>query len=163
MTKYNVNFEGQTYEGFGLTVALDALPANILIALAQRGLDNKIRDAGAMTKEEKEALGDGAIAHIQAKREAIVTSLLAGEWSQRPTGPRLKGLDALVYEVAEEHLRAAFAAAKKPWPSGKGSAEAIRGLSTKYIEKYGENVRKEAQDRLEKQASRPVIDLDVLN
>lgn len=162
MAKYNVNFEGLRYEGFGLVVALDTLPHNILIALAQRGLDNKIRDAGALTKEEKEAMGPDVEAHIAARRAAVIDTLTRGEWSQKSSGPRLKGIDAVMDEVAEQALKVAYASVKRAWPTGKGSAETIRGMKDKYLAKYGQEVRLEAQDRMAKAASRPAVNLDDL-
>jgi hypothetical protein len=137
-------------EAHDFQVYLEDLPTPMLLALAQHGFKQKLGDAAAMTKEEKAELwSDAAIAEkVRERREAIVQNLLDGKWAAGgTTGPRLRGFDAIVRDVAVEQLKAAFAAKKLKWPSGKGSAEQISGLVEKLVAKNGDAIRAEAKRR----------------
>ena len=153
----SISFDSTTVlSAYGHDVALADLPESMILALALHGFKQKLGDAAAMTKDEKEALGgaEAIEAKVAEKRKAIITALREGKFSAGTVaGPRLRGIEAVMYEVASEVLKGAFAAKGLKWPTGKGSAETIRGLADKYIAKNEDTVRKEAKRRMAAQAS----------
>ena len=104
------------------------------------GLAKKLRDEGKTETEVSAALAE-------AEEERFGASL-AGEVSSRSTGPRRRGIDKIVDEVAQEILKAAFGKQGRKWPSGKGSAEAIAKLVEALLAKRGKAIRDEAERRM---------------
>jgi hypothetical protein len=126
----------------GHEIAVYDLPQDTLLKLANYGFNVKLDRASA---------GKGANDSPEAieARKAVFAAIISGAWEvAASSGPRLKGLDAVCREVAIERLKAAFAARGHKWPAGKGSAETITGLCTKYLAKYGADVRAEAERRM---------------
>lgn len=152
-----ISFEPSTMlSAYGHDVALADLPQEMVLALALHGFKQKLGDAAAMTKEEKAELGgaEAIEAKVAEKRKAIIVALREGKFSVgAAAGPRLRGVDAVMHEIAVEVLKGAFSAKGLKWPTGKGSAETIRGLAEKYISKNETTVRKEAQRRMSAQAA----------
>lgn len=136
---------------YDFAIEVGELPSEMILALAQHGFKQKLGDAAAMTKEEKAELGseEAVAAKIAERRKAIVQNLREGKFSAGGTaGPRLKGLDAIVRDVAIERLKAAFSAKSIKWPTGKGSAERIAELVGKLVAKHGDDIRAEAERRM---------------
>jgi hypothetical protein len=93
--------------------------------LLQYGLTQSLSDviAGKAKKLKDDGLDDDAIeSALHTAQQTRFEAIVNGEVGQGRSGPRAKGLDKVMFEVAEEALKVAFSAAKKPWPTGKGSA-----------------------------------------
>jgi aspartyl-tRNA synthetase len=119
--------------------------------LLQYGLTQSLSDviAGKAKKLKDDGLDDEAIeSALHTAQQTRFEAIVNGEVGQGRSGPRAKGLDKVMFEVAEEALKVAFSAAKKPWPTGKGSAAQINNLAARYIEKYESKVRAEAERRM---------------
>ena len=104
------------------------------------GLAKKLRDEGKTETEVSAALAEA--------EEERFGAILAGEVSSRSVGPRKRGIDKIMDEVAQEILKTAFGKQGRKWPSGKGSAEAIAKLVEALLAKRGKAIRDEAERRL---------------
>lgn len=165
MTKINFPVDA-TLSAYNHTVALANLSPEIILALAQHGFKQKLGDAAAMTKEEKEGFSDDAAreAHVAGRRADIVTNLLAGKFSAGGnSGPRLRGVEAVMHEIAVEVIRGAYASRGLKWPTGKGAAEIIRDLAGKYIAKNETTVRAEAIRRMEAAKAQDAVLAELLD
>lgn len=144
-------------------VNINSLPPSTIYALAQRGfthilgnevasyassLAKKTNDAGEPlhTKEEIETLAD-------AKRVEKLNQMAEGKLGVGSNGPRVKGIDAIIRDVALEAIRKAATAKKVPMPKG----EALQTVITAAIAKNGDAYRVEAERR-----QSTVADLDDL-
>lgn len=144
-----VTIENTTLSAYGFNVSLAELPSQVIVALAEHGFKQKLGDAAAMTKEEKDGKTKEELeSKIKARRESILKALLAGEFTIRTTGPRKGTLESVMADIAIERLRAAYSAKGYKWPTGKGSAATINELVEKVLAKHGEAIEAEAKKRL---------------
>ena len=114
--------------------AICANPA--LLYLITNGYRQSIGDAGAV-QEKDIPLGVSKEEFIAGKRQARRQAIIDGKVGLgADRGPRLQGLEAIEFElVVDNVLKPLFRNAKKPWPSGKGSAEEIRNRVKEYWSK----------------------------
>lgn len=123
--------------------------------LLANGFRQSIGDAGAVMEKDI-PVGMSKEDFIADKRQQRLQAILQGKVGLANRGPRLRGIEAIEFElVVEKILKPLFTKAQKSWPSGKGSAEDIRGRVAEYWAKprtsHGE-IKKEAKKIFEAQA-----------
>lgn len=114
------------------------------------GKAKAMRDEGEDEAEIASALFD--------KRKARFDAIFAGEVSSRTVGPRLKGVEKVMAEIAVEKLQNAASKKGIKWPSGKGAAEWIKERVDAYLVKHGVAVRLAAEERMAAMAD---LDVDI--
>lgn len=87
----------------------------------------------------------------QARFDAIVE----GTVSHGARGPRLATIDRIMRDVATERLKANAAKTKQSMPKGKE----LSALVDKYLAKYADSAKEEAQRRMDATAEEVEIDL----
>lgn len=146
----------EKFSRHGHEVAVADLPQETILKLANYGFNVKMDRAAA-------GKGENDSPEAKSARAAVFAAILSGQWEVgSQSGPRLKGLDAITRGIAVERLKAAFADRGHKWPSGKGSAETIGTLVAKFLAKYGEDVRAEAQRRMEVNTAQDDIFDDII-
>lgn len=147
LTAYDLTI---TAEDLKIDAGLDeAIRANsALLYLITNGYRQSIGDAGAVMEKDI-PLGVSKEEYIADKRQARRQAIIDGKVGLgADRGPRLQGLEAIEFElVVDNVLKPLFRQAKKPWPSGKGSAEEIRNR----VKEYWSKPRK-GQDTIRAQA-----------
>ena len=131
--------------------ASNASPAT-LSYLLHNGFHQSMVDAAAFSKDEKEGKTEDEVnAMALAKRTTRFENIMAGTVGSRVGGPRVRGIDKLIRDVAGEKLVAIAAAKGKALPKGKGSAEKIGKLVDMYLADAtrAQAVKDEAQRRLD--------------
>ena len=136
-----------TYKTFSLET--ESLNSSALAYLIEYGFKQSLQDSVAGVK--KAALEEG---QTEADAEALVLStmqvrfdaIIAGEVATRSQGPRLVGVDKFIADYAEVVLKAQCAKKKISWPTGKGSAETIKGWREALLTSpMGDKVKKEGE------------------
>lgn len=118
----------------GFTILWNDVPETSRFALAQSGFTHKMGNeiASAITtakgkrvkgpdgKETNELVHDeAALARLaDEKRAAMVQAVKDGTIATRVGGPKLRGFDAILRDVAEEMLKAAYAKKRVALPKG---------------------------------------------
>ena len=146
-----------TYKDF--SVDSETIAPKGLDYLLQYGFAKSLQDCVAgMRKALAESGKDGVILtdneiedELQATMQERFYDILAGEVGTRTTGPRLRGIDKVKFDIAIEELKAAFGLKKMAWPSGKGSAEVIGKYVSAFLAKHDDRVTKEANRRMKQQ------------
>lgn len=144
--------------GDSISVDFAGLPAASQLALAQRGLthimgnevSSKITTAKAKAKDEGKELSDSDISDLQAKyQEEALVKIENGTLGVRTGGPKLRGLDKIMRDVALEYITAWAAKNGKKLPSGKGAAEKLAVIVANYMgnESRAAAVKTEAEAR----------------
>lgn len=176
-----------TYTGPDTSLVFSDLPFASQVYLAQYGLNKALQDAASGTikaatdayngtdeaaakarKKYYDAIdidsndyndaGKYAEAVALAQKNARLADILSGDVSVGTTGPRLRGIDAVMFDVAIERLRVAFGNANKKFPETAAEVRRIAGL---YVAKYDGDVRAEAKRRMDAE-NLPDLDLDSL-
>jgi len=115
--------------------------------------------AGMPAPEAHDAAGIESFtkAVIHATKAARFESIIKGTVGATASGPRLRGLDAVMFEVALEAIKAAPAikSGKVKWPTGKGAAKVIAGWVAQYTAKNADKVKAEAERRMSATAAAP--------
>ena len=122
--------------------------------LLQYGFAKSLQDcvAGMRKALADEGKDEAAIeAELTATMQERFDDILAGEVGTRTTGPRLRGIDKVKFDIATEELKAAFGLKKMAWPSGKGSAETIGKYVSAFLAKHDDRVTEEANRRMKQQ------------
>ncbi len=163
-----------TYDRWTVTAQDLGWPAGVAIDkrlayLIENGFTQSMTDAAAMTKDQKavwEGKGkdrvkvrdkteDEVKAESDTKRQARFDAIRSGTVASRTIGPRLPPLERVMREVAVEQVKAAIAALNaKARAAGTPEREVPKGdaLATyvdKWLAKYGDAVRTEAQARID--------------
>jgi hypothetical protein len=138
-----------------------ATPATLAYCL-MNGFHQSMVDAAAFSKEEKEGKTEDEVATMAlAKRQSRFDNIVAGTVGARVGGPRVRGIDKLMHDVAHEKLIAIAVAKGKALPKGKGSAEKIATLIGMYLSdatRY-DAVKAEAQRRMDSSSDAGDFDL----
>ena len=137
------------YKDFSLKI--ETLSPASLEYLVTYGLKQSLQDciAGLAKKVTEGGADDATVeATIAAAMQKRFDAIVSGKVTVRSIGPRLRGMEKVMADYAEEMLKAAFSKAGHKWPSGKGSAEKIAELREKYIAKYHDQVENEAKRRM---------------
>jgi hypothetical protein len=96
---------------------------------------------------------------LNARRVAKVENLLTGQIFARKAGvPKGTTFDKMVHAVAKEMVTAAIVKKGIAMPKGDN----LSNLITKYIDKYGDAVRTEAQRRIDMAPQAADVDIDDL-
>lgn len=148
-----------TVHGHTLDVAYIGDMSAVAVAyLIRNGFSQSITDAAALDTAKRAKLGLDTETKLAAwaaeKRHYRFDAIIAGTvGSNGPTGPRLRGIDSVAFDVAVEAIRlsAAFTSGKVAWPTGKGAAEMIRGWVDQYFARPGKKdaTYVEAQRRMD--------------
>lgn len=144
--------------------AADASPATLAYCL-QNGFHQSMVDAAAFSKEEKEGKTEAEVeAMATEKRQARFDNIVAGTVGHRAGGPRVRGVDKIVRDVALERLTAVAAAKGKALPKGKGAAEKVNKLVDLYLSDEGRaaDCRAEAERRHASATAEGDFDLDAV-
>lgn len=135
--------------------SLDASKASpaTLAYLLQNGYHQAMVDAGALSTEAKAKIGDDAAvkAKLVEKRQAKHEAIIAGTVGVRVASKRVSLLDRFIREVTDERLAAIAAKKGAKLPHGKGSAEKMEALRTKFLADDNRKaaVHEEAQRRFD--------------
>ena len=86
-----------------------------------------------------------AEAVAQARKDARLEKILQGLMDVGTTGPRLKGIDAVIRDVAIAALRKAYAKAKLTWPT---ETKVVNLQVQRYLEKNLDKARAEAERQM---------------
>ena len=148
-----------TYKTF--TVDSNDIAAKGFDYLLQYGFAKSLQDCVAgMRKDLATPDENGAVLSEEAIEAALnetmqerFDDILKGEIGTRTTGPRLRGIDKVKFDIAVEELKAAFGVKKLAWPNGKGSAEVIGKYVSAFLAKHDDRVTKEANRRMKTQAN----------
>jgi len=176
-----------TYTSPDVSLVFGDLPHASQVYLAQYGLNKALQDAASGTLKAATDAYNGtdeaaakarkkyydatnvdsndydngasyAEAVALAQKNSRLADIMSGDVSVGTTGPRLRGIDAVMFDVAIERLKVAFGNAGKKFPETAAEVRRIAGL---YIAKYDGDVRAEAQRRMDAE-NLPAIDLDDL-
>ena len=153
------------------SIETDDLPEASLLALVKRGFNHIMgseaaakvnaakKKADAADKPMTENEIDTATANA---RDAYITALLAGTVGTRSHGPKRRGLDKFIHDVAVEKLTVKAAEKGAKLPSGKGAAERIGKLVELWLsdEKRKAVVVEEAERRF---AAQSEVDSDEID
>lgn len=142
--------------------ATQASPATLAYCLAN-GFHQSMVDAAAFGKADKEGKTDDEIdAMARDKRQARFDNIVAGTVGTRVGGPRKRGLEAIIEDVAEEFALSTLAAHGKPTPKkGKGYADAVAKIVAVAMQnpRFADRVRTAAQQRFDAAADLPDVDV----
>ena len=115
-----------------------------------------VKPAAALVKKARDDYGllatsyaDAATyanAVVKAQKDERLAAILSGDVSVGTSGPRLKGLDAVMRDVAIEMLRNAYGAKGMKFPADAGT---LKTLIAGLLAKRGEDIRNEAQRRMD--------------
>lgn len=159
-------------EAHGHKITTGDLNPAVVAYLLTNGFTQAISDAGAIGKAdmEKRAKANGPMFDddgeeldgIELAREQLQTerrlakfnAILDGTISTRTVGPRVRGIDKVMRDVAKAWVLEAVAKAKMETPK----AAALATLVDKYLAKYADKVRAEAERRMDSES----VDLDDL-
>lgn len=100
-----------------------------------------------------------AEAVAKARKDVRLEKILAGTMDVGTTGPRLKGIDAVIRDVAIEALRVAYSKNKIAWPT---DTKVVATQVARYLERNGDKARAEAQRRMDAQAEVVADDMDFI-
>ncbi len=148
----------------GFTLDVDSLGKEALTYLLTYGFKQSLQDSVAGVR--KAALDEGkseseADEAVEAAMKARYDAILSGKVAVRAQGPRLQGLDKFVAEVADELLRAQCAKKGVKWPSGKGSADVVKGWRERLLASpMADNVKKEGKKRFDAYMAAQKAELD---
>jgi hypothetical protein len=145
---------------------MGSLPVAAIHRLAQYGAKQWLADAIAGLAKELTAEGKTPDEIKAAQDKAIADrweAILNGTVGTRSGGPRLRGLDAFIRDVADERIKAVLAATNaklakdqhKVLPKG----EAMQALREKFIAANADSIKAEAQRRMAAVASPVEVDL----
>lgn len=153
-----------TVECHGFTLDMDQLVGMSPAALAYlvgNGFTQSLTDAAAFSRSDKEGKSESEIADMaRAARQKRFNAIIDGTvGSSGPRGPRRRGIDAVMAEIAEAAIRQApkIVSGEVKWPEGKGAAATIAGWVRAYIAKNESTVRAEAERRM---AAMPAVEFD---
>jgi len=157
---------GDSYE-----IDTDSLPEASVTALLQRGVNHyfgneqaaKVSNARKKAEADGEEMTDDESEKLLAGfRDDAYQALLEGTIGTRAGGPKLRGLDKFVFDVAVSELRAVAAKRNAKWPSGKGAAEKVAKLVDAWLANAtnATRVKTEAQRQFDAQQAAADIDFD---
>ena len=113
--------------------AATASPAALAYCL-QNGFHQSMVDAAAFSKEEKDGKSDSEVeAMAVEKRSARFDNIVAGTVGHRAGGPRAKGIDLYIREIADKLIAAKAAEKGAKLPSGKGAAEKMAAFRERLL------------------------------
>ena len=131
----------------GPEVDLLTLELPVIHRLAQYGARPWVQDAIAGLEKEMKAEGatDADIAAAKrAEQEARWAAILDGTVGTRTGGPRVRGIDKVIRDIAVDRLRAGAARFGQKLPKG----EAYQKIVNAYISKHIVELRAEAERRM---------------
>ena len=148
-----------TYKTF--TVDSNDIAAKGFDYLLQYGFAKSLQDSVAGMRKDLATPDENSVVLSEEAIEAALNEtmqerfddILKGEVGTRTTGPRLRGIDKVKFDIAVEELKAAFGVKKLAWPTGKGSAEVIGKYVSAFLAKHDDRVTKEANRRMKTQAN----------
>lgn len=132
----------------GPKVDLMELTLDTVHRLAQYGARQWIQDSIAgMAKEMKgEGADEDAIkAALVAEQEARWQSIVDGTVGTRSTGPRVRGVERVIRDVALENIKSVLGKLNKKLPKG----QELQDMLAKYISANKESLTAEANRRME--------------
>jgi len=88
-----------------------------------------LKGSAALPEGFKDRLATIADEMVSKRYDAIV----AGTVSAKSSGPRVRGIDKLIRDVATERLQALFSKRGQAWPNGKGAAAEINVNIDKWL------------------------------
>jgi len=152
------------FDGFSVTAG--DLPLTSLRYLLQYGFAQSLQDmSAAQIRAQAERKGveitDEEVSEaLHARRADKVKNLLTGQiFAKRISAPRADNFTKTIKVIVLERLQAACVKAGKKLPAQ--NTDAYGGLFSQYMAKFGDDVRTEAQRRLD-MALETTIDLDDL-
>lgn len=120
--------ESTTLESNGVSLDLTTVAPAGIKYLIEYGYAKSLQDKVAgMAKDGKSE------SEILAARESRRDAIAAGTIGHGSSGPRLKGLDKITFEVALEAVKTYAGKTGKAMPDGKGAADKIRGMVAKWM------------------------------
>jgi hypothetical protein len=131
---------GQTLDldtlGLAKSVVKAIMENKVLSYCIGNGWTQSIGDAGALSKSEEIPPTMTKPELIAARRADKAERIRKGEVGQGSArGPRAVGFEKFLHDASVIRLKASYSAAKKVFPSGKGSAEKIRAAVEEYWSK----------------------------
>lgn len=135
-----------TYGDWSIDAAT-ASPATLAYCLAN-GFHQSMVDAAAFSKEEKEGKSDDEVeAMAVTKRNVRFANIVNGTVGSRVGGPRAKGIDLYIRDIADKLIAAKAAERGAKLPSGKGAAEKMAAFRAKLLsnETVAAKVRADAE------------------
>lgn len=142
----------------GVNVDLGTLDIAAIGRLAQYGARQWVQDAVAGLAKEMKAEG-ASDADIEAAKvaemEARWAAILDGTVGTRSGGPRVRGVEKIMRDVAVERIRAGAAKLGKKLPKG----EEYQSLVTAYVAKHSDALRAEAERRMAEGSEEDLSDL----
>lgn len=155
--------------GDAFEIDTDTLPETSVTALLQRGINHYFgnEQAAKVSNMRKKAEADGeefsddqAESALAGFRADAMTALEDGTIGSRSGGPKLRGLEKFVFDVAVGELRVHAAKKNVKWPSGKGAAERIAGLVGQWMANAQNAARVRAEAQRQFDAQQAVGDID---
>jgi len=135
--------------GHKLTTSdLETMSPKALAYLLANGYKQSLTDAAAFTKDQKAGksaveLADMANTRRASRHEAILNGSVGAV-----SGSRATPIERFMEQVAEERVRAIATARGVPMPKNTKEAKTLDAAIAKIIEKYGPDVRAEAEARM---------------
>ena len=113
--------------------AATASPAALAYCL-QNGFHQSMVDAAAFSKEEKDGKSEDEVEVMAVeKRNVRFDNIVAGTVGHRAGGPRAKGIDLYIREIADKLIAAKAAEKGAKLPSGKGAAEKMAAFRERLL------------------------------
>ena len=110
-----------------------ASPATLAYCL-QNGFHQSMVDAAAFSKEEKDGKSEDEVEVMAVeKRNVRFDNIVAGTVGHRAGGPRAKGIDLYIREIADKLIAAKAAEKGAKLPSGKGAAEKMAAFRERLL------------------------------
>ena len=116
--------------------SIDAATASAatLAYCLQNGFHQSMVDAAAFSKEDKDGKSDSEVeAMAVEKRNVRFDNIVAGTVGHRAGGPRAKGIDLYIREIADKLIAAKAAEKGAKLPSGKGAAEKMAAFRERLL------------------------------